>query len=184
MKKKLAIFFLLILILAAGFFVEYIKVNINYHIEIGSSIPGYFEQTPETRKIWLDSKEVYAPFDYYYSHGRLDMLHLFSLKQLTLLKWGGTVLFTALFLFLNLAVFRLLTGERKLERWIIIGYVILFLFSFFFFFVGKLTPFPGSFYSVSRKIVGALQSPVPLMLIYPAWVLYKTMIKEKSHEVN
>jgi hypothetical protein len=55
-KRILFIAGLLLIAIVVGFAMENIKVNINYILERGGAIPGFFEQDFETKRIWLDGK--------------------------------------------------------------------------------------------------------------------------------
>jgi hypothetical protein len=145
-----------------GFFQEYSKVNINYHLETGSSLPDYFNQSAEKRKELLDAQKQYAPFDYYYSHAPLDVLHLFSRKQLVGLKWVVTLFFIVTYYLLNkMVIEKVCKSQEAITLHLIFG-IGLFLFSLGVFALGKLLGQPDAAYAVSRKIAGFLQSPLPI----------------------
>lgn len=154
-----------------GFFQEYSKVNVNYHLETGASIPGFFQQSTEQRKILLDAQKQYAPFDYYYSHAPLDALHFLSQKQLVGLKWVITFFFIVTYYLLNKTVIdKVCKSQEAITLHLVFG-VGLFLFSLAVFGLGKLAGQPDAAYAVSRKIAGFLQSPLPIAMIYAGWRL-------------
>lgn len=169
MKIKVIIAYILLFVVL-GFAQELLKVNINYQIEIGDSIPGYFDATPSEKTALLDARYVYAPFDYYYSHMSLEVLSFLSRKQLVILKWGLTFGLVVLYYFLNTRVVKMLVqGERAIR--VHLGlYVALFSFSFLVFLIGKMTGMHEASYAISRKIVGFLESPISIAFI---WAGYK-----------
>lgn len=176
MKAKV-IFAYILLFVALGFLQELLKVNINYQIEIGDSIPGFFESSPEEKMALLDARYVFAPFDYYYSHMSLDALSYLSRSQLVILKWALTLGLVVLYYFLNTRVVKMLVqGERAIK--VHLGlYVALFAFSFIVFIIGKIVGMPEASYAISRKIVGFLESPISIAFI---WAGYKLELLQKE----
>jgi hypothetical protein len=59
-----------------------------------------------------------------------------------------------------------------MNRWLLSTYVISFLTAFFIYGLGHVFGSMDLFYNISRKMVGALQSPVPAMMNWAAWQLY------------
>jgi hypothetical protein len=156
-----------------GFYQENVKIDINYQLEFGEKYPGFFQQTPEIRKQMIQEKTPYAPFDYYYSHPRIEWLNHFSQEQLGIAKWIWTLIATMVFLFFNGCILYLLYRERILLRWLIFAYSGAFALALVIFACGKIVGHQDEFYAISRKVMGALQSLVPVMIFIPAWRLYK-----------
>ncbi len=171
-KKYLLIIFFLVLAIVIGFLQENIKVNINYLLDKGESIPGFFENDVATKRALLEKVKINAPFDYYHNHRKLDWLLTRTHRQLVILKWSMTVLFVIVFMFINACVMKWITGEFiyfKRTLWL---YLFFFLMAFFIYAIGKLSGTLAQAYGVSREIVGGLQSLVPLMILVPAsWLL-------------
>jgi hypothetical protein len=184
MKRGILIAFLLVLTLSMGFVQELVKININYHLDVGDKIPGYYESDPEKRAQLMRSNQLHMPYDYYHNHKSINTLHQFSRSRLVQLKWGFTFLFVVVFLVLNLLVIYQIDNSPQLKQWTIALYIGFFLLSFAVYLIGKATGHQEEAYAISRKIVGALQSVVPLMLILPGWWIFKrgVFINEFSND--
>lgn len=179
MKKRIVwIVFWLILAVITGFVQERLKVNVNYLIENGDKMNGFFDQSAETKREWLEFSKIDAPYDYYHNHGRLEFLLNFSRKQLTILKWAITVIFVGVFLVINAYLLKGLTGSRDLLIWCVRLYLIFFALSFGIYLFGVLTGSATQAYGISRKIVGGLQSLIPFMILMSGYWL------NKSHFLN
>jgi hypothetical protein len=73
---------------------------------------------------------------------------------------------------INAWLMKLLTQKWTFVKWTCWMYAVFFGFSFAVFLVGKFTGTYEQAYGVSRKIVGGLQSLVPLMILLPAsWLI-------------
>jgi hypothetical protein len=173
MKRAIQIILSLAITLSMGFIQELVKININYHLDIGDKIPGYFENTVEKRAQLMQENQLHMPYDYYYNHSPINLLHQFSRSRLVQLKWAFTFLFVVVFLVLNLLTMHLMDNTRQLKQWTILLYLGFFILSFVIYLTGKAMGHQEEAYAVSRKIVGALQSVVPLMLILPGWWIFK-----------
>jgi drug/metabolite transporter (DMT)-like permease len=88
---------------------------------------------------------------------------------------------TTFFLFVHLLLVKWITQEKLWVRWTFILYGIFFCLSFFIYLFGKWTGTLEQAYGISRKIAGALQSLVPLMLIIPGWWIWKSDKNKKLH---
>jgi len=164
-----------------GFLQEFVKVNINYTLEAGDKILGFYEQNATTKKAWIQQTAVDAPFDYYHNHKKIDSLLNLDKSQLDILKWVVTLIFIAVFLTINVLILKLITNDRKLIIWFIKLYGVFFLIAAMLYVFGKLTNTLTQSYAVSREIAGGLQSMVPVMLALPAWWLLKrTQISHKK----
>lgn len=179
MKRRALIIGLFVFAIVLGFAMENLKVNVNYILERGSLIPGFFNQNAETKKLWLDGNRQFTPYDYYYNHTRIEWLFHLSYDGLIRLKWFNTVFFTALFMLITALMMQLVTGTKQFFRWTIFLYTAVFILSFVIYLFGKFTGTLDHAYGVSRKITGALQSLVPLMILVPAsWLMKNFSVKK------
>jgi hypothetical protein len=165
---------LIIAAIVFGFLLEMVKVNVNYLLETSAKIPGYYASNTEERKALLEQVKINAPYDYYHNHKRIDTLISLSQGQLEKLKWVVTLLGIAVFLGINSFLVKYITQQQKLAKWTVWLYAIFFFISLLFFVFGKVTHTHEYAYGISRKIAGALQSMVPLMLLLPGWWLWKS----------
>jgi hypothetical protein len=173
MRRAILVILLLAITLSMGFVQELVKININYHLDVGDKIPGYFDGNAERRAQLMQENQLHMPYDYYHNHMPINLLHRFSRSRLVQLKWVFTFLFVAVFLVLNLSVMHLIDNSRQLKQWTVMLYLGFFILSFAIYLMGKPFGHQEEAYAVSRKIVGALQSVVPLMLILPGWWIFK-----------
>jgi hypothetical protein len=176
MKLKWTV--LIITFVVLGFFQELIKVNVNYVIEQGSLIEGFFEMGYEERITSLAESKRNNPFDYYHSHTPINALQLLGLGQLKALKWVLTILFVVIFFLLNRKALSWLIKDERMNKWLLSTYVISFGSAFFIYGLGYVFGSMDLFYNISRKMVGALQSPVPAMMNWAAWQLYIQQTKQ------
>jgi hypothetical protein len=160
-------------IVVLGFTQEWVKVSLNFHIEKGSRIQGFFEKTANERIAELEDVKNDNPFDYYQSHETIDWYAYLSLSQLKQLKWGATFFFVVVFFFLNKWIIRMLINEPVLNKWLLYTYIGAFATALVIYLLGFLINQLDLFYMVSRKMVGALQSPVPAIMTWAGWRLYK-----------
>jgi len=162
----------ILITITVGFLVELIKVNVNFNIEQGSKYPGFYELAPDARAEALEKLKMDNPYDYYHSHTSLSWLNYLSLRQLKVLKWIHTVVFVVVFFLINgWMVKRVIHDERAL-KWLLITYTSAFTFALLIYLIGLPTSKAHLFYNVSRKMIGALQSPIPTMMNWAAWKLY------------
>lgn len=163
---------LVLVALVIGFLQENLKVSVNYLLETGDRIPTFFQQDSNTKQVWLEQVKVNAPFDYYHNHKRIDWLNQLSRENLVRLKWVITLLFVVAFMFINAWLIMWWTNERLYFKWTLRLYLFFFILSFAIYVGGLLTGTLPQAYGVSRKLVGGLQSLVPLMILLPAsWLL-------------
>jgi hypothetical protein len=182
MKRVVFIGLLVLTALMLGFYQERLKISINYVIENGPQISGFFEMNEQQRKEAIELHRVNAPFDYYHNHSTEEWLYRLSFTQLNRLKWAVTIVSLAVFCFLNALILRMYSGHWKLARRLIMMYAVMVVAAFAIFFVGRFSGHGESAYAISRRITGALQSLVPLMIIFPA--LWLMNLKTPSHENN
>lgn len=183
MKKILWISFLLLMAIITGFLQENLKVNVNYILETGDKINGFFSQTPEVKKSWLEQVKIDAPYDYYHNHRRLEFLLGFSREQLVITKWIITVFFVSVFMFINASLLYAVTQSKPLRRWTFILYAVFFSISFLVYVFGAFTGSSAQAYGISRKVVGGLQSLVPLMILLPGFWINRTYFPDKNEKI-
>jgi hypothetical protein len=163
--KKLYLVLVFLGMIGFGFFQENMKVAINFQLD-------YLNRRPELQQLFGKEREEaiarMAPvsnIDYYYNHQRFDFLYELSSSQLSKLKWVHTLLFTLVYFSLNLLAARIWTGQSYLKP-IGVFYSGLFSMALLIYLIGVLLGWEGSFYAVSRKIVGVLQSPLPVLITW------------------
>jgi hypothetical protein len=166
------------LFIGIGFFQEWVKVNVNFTLDKSSEVENFFEKSAEERIIQIEKLKSNNPFDYYESHNSLEFLQYFSRYQLQVFKWVVTFVFVIVFFFLNRKALSWLIVDDRMNRWLLSTYVISFLTAFFIYGLGHVFGSMDLFYNISRKMVGALQSPVPAMMNWAAWQLYIQQSKQ------
>lgn len=182
-RRYFLIVILLSLGLGAGFLQEYIKINVNYILETGKHIPGFFNMDEERKKAWIEYKKKNAPNDFY--HRPETITGLYRLKEQTLeqIKWINTIAFIGVFLLLNVALIRSITDNNQHARWVFYFYGAFFILALIVFSLGKLAGKSDKAYILSREIVGGLQSLIPLMIMLPAiWVSEKMNEKKTDSQ--
>lgn len=163
---------LILLAVGIGFFQERLKVSINFTLEKGESITDFYSLSPEQRTEALARIKSNNPFDYYQSHDSVNVLNYFSRSQLKAFKWVVTVFFVVVFFFLNRLALQWIFDNAMLSKWLTTTYVVAFCSALIIYFGGFVFGRPDLFYNVSRKMVGALQSPIPAMMNWAGWILY------------
>jgi len=180
-KKGILIFVIVAIALALGFYQERLKISVNYVLENGQRIPGFFDETHQERALLIESHRVYAPFDYYHNHTTETWLYKLNLPQLIRLKWTITAFSLFLFCAINGLIVCKISGQRKLAFGLVMAYGILIALAFGIYAIGQRTGMAESAYAMSRRITGALQSLVPTMIFIPAiWLINL----QKRHDEN
>ncbi len=178
LRRKIVIVLLLISGVVFGFFQEYLKINVNFMIEAGESIPRFYEMDISTKKAWVEYYQKTAPQDFYHKPKTIEALFGMNYGSLIKIKWALAISFVVVYLILNSIIIRLATGNRAAMLWIGYLYIVFFGLALIIFLVGKLTPYSESTYIMSREILGGLQSLVPLMFMAPAiWLSNRFKIK-------
>jgi hypothetical protein len=180
MKVWVRLIVLLILALGLGFYQEQLKISINYLLEEGAKVSGYDAKKPADREAWIEYNRRDMPFDYYHNHSTVPWLYRLDLHQLSVLKWIVTVFFLAAFCLFNIALLKTLQRDSSLTRVVVLTYGVLVPFAFLVYVSGRFTGLSIESYAFSRKILGALQSVIPAMIIWPAAQLWELNIKMKS----
>ena len=155
-KYKAIAVVLVILIVYLGFVRDFIFININYIID-----------------------ELYFNRDVEQYHSIYSFLIPLGVSGLMKLKWFLTFLFMVLNLGLSYFILKFLFSEAKKPiRLLFYGYLGLFLISALFFVGGKLLSFSELGYTLSRRFMGVLQSPVPLMVVATVHLLFTASSEE------
>ncbi|MBN4051358.1 hypothetical protein JYU16_00930 [bacterium AH-315-M05] len=142
---------LAILIIAMGFLREFLFVNINYHLQF-----------------------LYYHMERSYMAESLNFLRSFTYDELYKIKWILTILFTLVYLFFTCLVIKLLFhGKKCVLRTIYIFAAIIFI-SFIFYTSGYLINQDAIGYRLARICMGVVQSPLPLIILIPAFKLIKS----------
>jgi hypothetical protein len=173
MKRTLLIIGIVLLALVSGFYQEKIKISVNYLLERGDQIPGYYQATPEQRQQWIEQTRLDTPFDYYHNHQTVSWLYNLNRSELNKLKWGITVFFMGWFLMINWAALYALNARLAAGRVLALSYLSMSIIAIILFLAGRGGSLEVHTYALSRKILGALQSIVPAMIIWPASVLWQ-----------
>jgi hypothetical protein len=103
----------------------------------------------------------------------VEWLYRLNRNELGALKWTVTLVFSLLFFILNLALLTILNpavASLKMLIWCCVGVAVL---AFGIYATGVLFSEHVHFYAISRKLMGALQSLVPVMVIWPASRLWE-----------
>lgn len=180
MKNKSLAILLVVLGIVFGFFQERIKIETNFILEHASKIQGYAQMTSPERVAAIQLFRKDHPFDYYFNHTPIEVLMDLNEGQLFGLKWGLAFVFLLINAALVLAAFSLWVGSRAFNMpilWVYLGFLILAIAVF------GLSRFLGyglEGYGFARKILGALQSPVPLMLLVPAHSLLTKHTRDET----
>ncbi|MEY3850828.1 MAG: hypothetical protein RJA38_1269 [Bacteroidota bacterium] len=171
-RNKIILVAIAFVMIALGFFQEQAKVNVNFILEKGSQIPGFFDQDTSTKLEMLGAEKSKSNFDYYYSHDSIDWLYSFSQSELSKLKWAITFASIATFTLLNILALKFLEFNKKeiklflLVEGLCIGLAIATFVS------GKLIHQSEAVYPAVRGIMGIVQSPVLVLIFIPAKKLF------------
>ena len=112
-KNKFILIAIAVVMIALGFYQEQAKVNVNFILEKGAQIPGFFEQNTSTKIQWLSIEKSKSNFDYYYSHSSIETLYSLNASQLSKLKWIITFASIGVFTILNIAALHFLQFQKK-----------------------------------------------------------------------
>ena len=171
-KNKFILVAIAVVMIAMGFYQEQTKVNVNFILERGAQIPGFFTQNTETKIDLLAAEKSKSNFDYYYSHETIEVLYSFNQGELTKLKWVITFASIASFTLLNiLALYFLQFNKKEMQLFLLVEGVCLILAALAFI-LGKFTHQNEAVYPAVRGIMGILQSPVLVLIFIPAKKLF------------
>lgn len=171
MKNKILALLLVFIGLVFGFFQERVKIETNFILEQAVHVQGYAQMAVSDRMTALQVYRIDHPFDYYFNHEPIEALMRLDIKQLTLLKWFSALIFLVINATIVVIAFKLWTGTKKLTRSIVVAYLAFLLLAVAVYGVARLAGHAAEGYGFARKILGALQSPVPLMILIPAYSL-------------
>lgn len=177
MKRYLIILTLFISGLVGGFELEHWKVAVNYIIEHQSQLNSWDEWNDGERRRHAEATKLDLQYDYYYEHRPIDFLYSRSMGQLAMMKWILTGLGIIFFYLVGAAILKLLFPEWRALRLWFAGYALAVAAAVIIFLLFKMIGHPGHGYAISRKVLGGLQSFVPLMLYIPAGFLLKQKFK-------
>jgi hypothetical protein len=154
------------LYVALGFTAERLKVSVNYYLEQADAIEGFFDLPPDRRDAALQNLPL-IPYDYYHSHRRFQGYHHLTRPQLVRLKWaiaGGLI---AIYLIIGTWA---LHYERIAwaKRYLYIGVGIAMFVALAFMAVSASFPHVHGAYAIARKVLGFIQSPLPVIFILVA----------------
>ena len=168
MKRAITLLILVLLAIVSGFYQEKLKISINYILDEGAKMPGFDLLPPDEKMEWIEKARVSAPFDYYHNHHTISWLYHFDSKQLSILKWVVTGFFLLWFLLLNTFLLKTLLVPHDVVRYVPLIYGALIVLALLLFAIGAFTGHQQNAYTLSRRIMGALQSVIPVLIIWPA----------------
>lgn len=180
MRSAVLLITVLMFAFALGFFQEKVKISVNYLIEQGSSIDGFDSLSSSERQRAIEERRIHAPFDYYHNHTTVSWLFHFNIHELILMKWVITAGSLLLFAVVNIMLLSIVQSGFSLTRVVILTYIVLVSIAFGIYAFGIVANFREESYAFSRKILGALQSIIPSMVIWPATVLWNSTLKNKT----
>jgi hypothetical protein len=149
---------------ALGFYTENLKVAINYRIALFEAHPELDTLDAVQKEMRIENLTPNTTIDYYYAHPKIGWIKGFDRVELKRLKWVHTIVFTGVFLLLNLLFARILNKDRLFYRSVLQIYILLFVGAMLIYGVGMFTGFASETYGISRKMVGVLQSPLPVLI--------------------
>ena len=103
----------------------------------------------------------------------LHFLGQYSITELERWKWILTVLYMGIHLLLSSIALKQVLRLHGQRRWLLAIYALGFIIAGVSYVAGKLLGHAELGYTLSRVLMGALQSPFPLMLMIPALMLNK-----------
>jgi hypothetical protein len=96
-----------------------------------------------------------------------------DVSGLMTLKWILTLLFTFINLGLSVVILKLLFTKPQMPlKLLYLGYLVLFLVASMFVLIGKFGGLTDLGYTLARRFMGVLQSPVPLMIVSAVHLLF------------
>jgi hypothetical protein len=171
-RNKIVLVAIAFVMIALGFFQEQAKVNVNFILEKGAQIPGFFDQDTSTKLEMLGAEKSKSNFDYYYSHDSIDWLYSFSQSELSKLKWIITFASIATFTLLNILALKFLEFNKKEIKIFLLVEGICIALAIATFVFGKLIHQSEAVYPAVRGIMGIVQSPVLVLIFIPAKKLF------------
>ncbi len=167
----------LVVALFFGSFQEKVKISVNNIIKYGQTIPSYNNLPKAEREKKITQIITDTPRGFYSHPSSISMLYGLTIPEMKKLKWVNTFLFIIVHLVLNSLILFFLFKDSTLLKILGGSYVLFALLAIVIYAVGKLTGFSQPGYNVARKIVGALQSQVPIMLFVSGYYLLKKQLR-------
>ncbi|MFK7758106.1 MAG: hypothetical protein AB8B53_14350 [Flavobacteriales bacterium] len=156
---------LVVLSLVLGAFQEQVKININSNLSHVPHIMNYDGLTPELRREAVKIRLTAIPYNYYHSHQKIDLLYHLDSKGLYYSKWLLTVVLVFLHFCLGHNIItQLISTEPNLKKAYTYIYVLAFGLAVGAYAIGKLVGL--DFYPFSRRVVGFLQSVIPVVFVF------------------
>jgi len=161
---------IIVVMLVFGFFQEYIKIATNHYLQVSAQIDSFDQLTEEERRQAFNevarpmpnSKSNYEGFSFF---------HRVNRPLIGYSKWAGTFVFIALHMFSVILVVRYWLGNYQKTKSIVVLYVAVLILAAVGLAFGKTFGFQKEGYEFARKLLGALQSLVPLMVLLPGFYL-------------
>lgn len=175
-RNKPLAFFVLVVALLFGSFQEKVKISVNNIIKYSGSISNYDSLAPQQRKENVAIIIANIPRGFYSHQNSISWFYNLEIAQLSKLKWVNTLIFTLIHFILNALILHFLFQNNSLIQILVFSYIILFLVSVGVYSIGKIAGLAQPGYNVARKIVGALQSQVPVMIFVIGYYLNKKTI--------
>ena len=151
--NKIYLIVLIALMIALGFFREFVFVNINYRL-----------------KYLFYSEKVS------YMSDSLRFLKVFSYDDLYWGKWILTIMFGLFYLGFTSLIVKFWFGNKSYIRWTFIFFAVIFFISFLSYMTGYIIDEREMGYKFARIFMGIVQSPLPLMMLIPAFMLKNTSL--------
>ena len=171
-KNKFILVAIAVAMIGLGFYQEQAKVNVNFILEKGAQLPGFYEQNTATKIQWLSAEKSKSNFDYYYSHSAIETLYSLNASQLSKLKWIITFASIGVFTLLNITALYFLQFQKKEIVIFILVEGICLAFAIAAFLLGKFIHKDELVYPAVRGIMGIVQSPVLVLIFIPAKKLF------------
>ena len=149
MKKSWAFVTIFILFMILGFSRDYLFVNINYQA----------------------SKTYYHRIDDYHVAEGLKFLETWSYTKLYYAKWVLTLLYMTMYGSLTFAGIYYTFKNKQYNKYTLMSYALLFGLAGLVYMSGNVVLTPDRAYTISRQIMGWLQSPIIAMILFPAFYL-------------
>ena len=143
-KNITSILILIIIVIALGSFREVLFVNINNQIAF---LQGGLKQN--------------------YLLEYMKFLEGSSESSLGILKWICTAAYTIAFYLIGRYFIKNILNSKEGTKWYGHSYLFFILMAAIFFFIGWASGNSKIGYSLSRSLMGALQSPIPLLIFIP-----------------
>jgi hypothetical protein len=182
MKRFLVISALLIAGFLGGFELEHWKVAVNYILEHQNRVQDWDSMAPDDRASNMQATKLNLQYDYYYEHAPIRFLFQLHLSELARMKWLLTGLGMLFFFVMSAAVLKMLFPNSSMLKWLAFGYGATTALAILIFVLFHLMGKSAEGYAITRKLLGGLQSFVPMMLYVPAAILIRQPKNLNNHE--